>query len=106
MPEHPIRLHTAQVRIVYEIALFCYQATDGAVLSGEAALMFERDEHSGLLRSLHVTLLSIFNAAGEEVYGVTVKDRVLKQRLEAAAVEQYYHPLAEPVVLPGRVVEW
>ena len=106
MPEHPIRLHTAQVRILYEIVLYRYPATDGTLLSGEAALMLERDDRSGLLRSLHVTLLSVFNVAGEEVYAQTIKNPVLKQRLEAAVVEQYYHPPEEAVVLPRRVMEW
>ncbi len=105
MPEHPIRLYTADVRILYEIVLF-RQLTDVGILSGEAALMLERDEKSGVLRSLHVTLLSIFADSGEEVYEQIIKSVALKQRLEAAVVDQYYHPLEEEVVLPRRVMEW
>ena len=106
MPAHRTEPFPAQVRIVYEIVLYRHCQDDGTVLIGEATLMLERDERSGLLRSLHVTLLSVFNATGEEVYGPAVKNVALKQRLEAAVVEHYYHPPAKPVVLPRRIVEW
>lgn len=106
MPDHKTEPYPAQARIVYEIVLYRHCQDDGGVLVGEATLMLERDERSNLLRSLHVTLLSVFNAAGEEVYTSVIKNAALKQRLEAAAVEHYYHPPAEPVVLPQRVVEW
>jgi len=103
--EHPIRLHTAEIRILYEIVLY-RQSTQLGLFAGEAALMLERNERSGMLRSMHVTLLSIFNAAGEEVYDQVIKNIPVKQRLEAAAIDQYYHPPEEPVVLPKRIVEW
>ena len=103
--EHPIRLHTAEIRILYEIVLYRQSIKEG-VFAGEAALMLERDERSGLLRSMHVTLLSIFNETGEEVYDQVIKNLPVKQRLEAAAVDQYYQPPVEPVMLPKRIVEW
>ncbi len=106
MPDQKTDSYPARVRILYEIVLYRHCQDDGTVLAGEATLMLERDERSNLLRSLHVTLLSVFNAAGEEVYALIVKNVTLKQRLEAAVVEHYYHPPAEPVVLPRRVVEW
>ncbi|MEO6758160.1 MAG: hypothetical protein ABIO24_01820 [Saprospiraceae bacterium] len=106
MAEPTIKIYTAQARILYEIVLFRHLAADKEVFSGEAALMLERDERSGLLRSLHVTLLSVFNGAGEEVYVLVSKNPALQRRLEAVAVEQYYHPLEEPIMLPWRVMEW
>lgn len=106
MPAHRTEPFPAQMRIVYEIVLYCHCQDDGTMLAGEATLMLERDERSGLLRSLYVTLLSVFNATGEEVYGQAIKNATLKQRLEAAVVEHYYYPPAEPVVLPRRIVEW
>ena len=106
MPEQRDESYPAYARIVYEIVLYRHRSREGLEWMGEAALMLERDARSGLLRSLHVTLLSVFNAAGEEVYGLVSKDPALKKRLEAAVVENYYHPPEEPVVLPRRVVEW
>ncbi len=106
MSEQIDEAHPANIRIVYEIMLYRHRDGKGVEWIGEAALMLERDARSGLLRSLHVTLLSIFNSAGEEVYDLIIKDLALKKRLEATVVEQYYHPLDEPVVLPRRVVEW
>ena len=105
MPEQTDESHPAYPRILYEIVLYRYLHKD-MELTGEAALMLERDERSGLLRSLHVTLLSTFNGNGEEVYELIIKDLDLKRRLEATVIEQYYHPLDKPVVLPRRVVEW
>ena len=106
MPEQRDEAYPAYARILYEIVLYRHRSSEGTEYAGEATLMLERDARSGLLRSLHVTLLSVFNLAGEEVYGLVTKNLALKKRLEAAVVEHYYHPSAEPVVLPRRVAEW
>ncbi len=106
MSEQNDEPYPVHARIVYELVLYRHRNTNGQELAGEAALMLERDAQSGLLRFLHVTLLSVFDAAGEEMYEAVVKDLVLKKRLEAAVVEHYYHPPKEAIVLPRRVVEW
>ena len=106
MPEQSDEPFPVYPRILYEIVLYRHRSREDVEWVGEAMLMLERDARSGLLRSLHVTLLSVFNLAGEEVYGLVTKNLALKKRLEAAVVEHYYHPPQEPVVLPRRVVEW
>ncbi len=106
MPEQTDEPYPVYPRVLYEIVLYRHRNNKGVEWVGEAALMLERDGRSGLLRSLHVTLLSVFDAAGTEVYDLATKNLVLKKRLEAAVVEHYYYPPVEPVVLPKRIVEW
>lgn len=113
MSDNPHEHEQNPVKVVHEIVAFRYSDEVSAMLVGEAEMMVEvlpgfgdKTEINTNLYSVRVDILSAFDAEGRDVYAAAMSDPVLREKLEEAAIEHYFHPPKVPVGLPKRATEW
>lgn len=109
MPDYPNEFRQNTPTVINEIVAFRHSDESGSLLSGEAELVIELLGHQAEagtnLYSVRVDILSVFDAAGSDVYVPAINNRTLKHALEKTALDHYFHPPPVAPELPQRV-EW
>ncbi|MDX1910452.1 MAG: hypothetical protein SFV22_03145 [Saprospiraceae bacterium] len=101
-----------QIKVIHEIVAYRYSDEESIMLVGEAEITLEaladglddKDVFTNL-RSVRVDVLTAFDPMGLDVFPHVAVSEELRRRLEAAALDHFFHPPKIPVGLPKRI-EW
>jgi hypothetical protein len=101
-----------RTKVMQEIVAYRYSDEESIMLVGEAEVALEvlngceEGEPLANLCSVRVDILTAFDPQGFDVYKHVMCSDALRSRLEAAALDHYFHPPKVPISLPKRVREW
>jgi hypothetical protein len=99
-------------KFIQEIVAYRYSDEESVMLVGEAEVALEvlhdceESEPLANLCSVRVDILSAFDPQGLDVYKHVMCSDELRRRLEAAALDHYFHPPKVTISLPKRIREW
>lgn len=97
------------LRVITEMVAFRYSNEHDLMLVGEAEIVIvltgSHSEPGVNLHSVRIDILSLFDAAGQDVYTRFMEEATLKAAIEQTALEHYLQAPRVPVGLPGRL-EW
>ena len=109
MPDIPNESGQNSAKVISETVAFRYSNEADLQFIGEAELVIEilgnQADAGTNLYSVRVDIISLYDSEGDDVFTLTINDRILQSALEKIALDHYFHPPKVPIGLPKRA-DW